>query len=203
MKNFIILIVAALVSVLTGCASVPMASMDQDAQAKGFTSLPDKANLYIFRDETMGAALPLTVSVNSKTLGQTASMTYFRLNLAPGKSTISSLAEDVSTLNVDLSAGSTCFVWQEIKMGMFSARSKLQQVDETRGKAGVMRSKMIASAIQDSEFSTAISDLSEQKATNIALSTTQKIRDLQSLKNEGVITNDEFEQKKKILLDNL
>ncbi len=203
MKNFIILIVAALVSVLTGCASVPMASMDQDAQAKGFTSLPDKANLYIFRDETMGAALPLTVSVNSKTLGQTASMTYFRLNLAPGKYTISSLAEDVSTLNVDLSAGSTCFVWQEIKMGMFSARSKLQQVDETRGKAGVMRSKMIASAIQDSEFSTAISDLSEQKATNIALSTTQKIRDLQSLKNEGVITNDEFEQKKKILLDNL
>ncbi len=130
-------------------------------------------------------------------------MTYFRLNLAPGKYTISSLAEDVSTLNLDLSAGSTCFVWQEIKMGMFSARSKLQQVDETRGKAGVMRSKMIASAIQDNEFSTAISGSSDQKAANIALSSTQKIRDLQSLKNEGVITNDEFEQKKKILLDNL
>lgn len=203
MKNIVMLIVVAVVSVLTGCASVPMASMDQDAQAKSFTSLPDKASLYIFRDETMGAAVPLTVSVNSKTLGQTASKTYFQLNVAPGKYTISSLAEDVSTINLDLSAGSTCFVWQEIKMGMFSARSKLQQVDETRGKAGILSSKMIASSVADNAFSTTLASSSDQQATNIALSTTQKIRDLQGLKNEGAITSDEFEQKKKKLLESL
>ncbi len=201
MKNFILLIAVALISVLAGCASVPMASMDQDAQAKTFTSIPGKASLYIFRDETMGAAVPLTVSVNSKTLGQTAAMTYFHLNVAPGKYTVSSLAEDVSTLNLDLTAGSTCFVWQEIKMGMWSARSKLQQVDETRGRKGVNSSKLIAATIADDTFSAALASDSNQQGVANTLATTQKLRDLQGLKNDGTITDDEFEQKKKQLLN--
>lgn len=193
----------AVALLLAGCASVPMASTDRDAQAKKFSTLPGKASLYIFRDETMGAAVPLTVSVNSKTLGQTAAMTYFRLDVSPGTYTITSHAEDVSTLNVDLSAGNSCFVWQEIKMGMFSARSKLQQVDEKRGHAGVMSSKMIAASVADDAFVATATDSSAQPAGNFAQTTAQKLRELQGLKDEGVITAEDFDAKKKQLLDSL
>lgn len=187
----------AVIFSLAGCASVPMASKDRDAQAKSFSTLPGKASLYIFRDETMGAAVPLTLSVNSKTLGQTAAMTYFKLDVPPGRYAITSLAEDVSTLNVDLSAGNTCFVWQEIKMGMFSARSKLQQVDEQRGRAGVMSSKLIAASVADDAFLSAANDAADPHAT------AQKLRDLQGLRDEGVISVEDYESKKKQLLNSL
>ena len=38
-----------------------------------------------------------------------------------------------STLTLDMQAGNTYFVWQEVKMGMFAARSALS-VDETKGR---------------------------------------------------------------------
>ena len=35
------------------------------------------------------------------------------------------------------------YVWQEVKMGFFGARNKLQEVSEQRGKKGVMESKLL------------------------------------------------------------
>jgi hypothetical protein len=37
------------------------------------------------------------------------------------------------------------FVWQQVKMGMFAARSLLQIVDEGRGRARVSECKLIES----------------------------------------------------------
>jgi len=203
MRNFILLWTSVLIFFLSGCASVPMASLEKDATAKNFSTQPDKATLFIYRNESFGAAVPVTVSVNGKTLGQTAAMTYFRLNMAPGKYTISSHAEDVSLLGLDVDAGKNYFVWQEIKMGMWSARSKLQQVDEIKGRAGVTESKLIASSVSDDDISVTVSSTPEQQKADNAPSVSQKLRDLQSLKKEGVITEDEFEKKKQQLLKNL
>lgn len=199
MKNFIQLLIGVLVILLSGCASVPMSSLEKDATAKNFSAQPGKGSLFIYRNETMGAAVPITVSVNGKTLGQTAAMTYFHLNVAPGKYVISSHAEDVSSLGLDVTAGKNYFVWQEIKMGMWSARSKLQQTDEIKGRAGVTESKLIASSVSDDEFSVVVSGAAEQK-TEAVSSTSQKLRDLQGLKNDGVITESDFENKKQQLL---
>lgn len=203
MRNFILLTISALIASLAGCASVPMSSLDKDATAKNFSTQPDKASLFIYRNENFGAAVPVTVSVNGKTLGQTAAMTYFHLNIVPGKYTISSHTEDVSLLGLDVDASKNYFVWQEIKMGMWSARSKLQQVDEIKGRAGVTESKLIASPVSDGDLSVAVSNTPEQQKADNASSAPQKLRDLQYLKNEGVITEDEFEKKKQQLLKNL
>lgn len=202
MRNLILLPIGVLIALLSGCASVPMASLEQDATAKDFSTQPNKASVFIYRNENYGAAVPVTVSVNGKTLGQTAAMTYFRLNVAPGKYTINSHAEDVSVLGLDVDAGKNYFVWQEIKMGMWSARSKLQQVDEIKGRAGVSESKLIASSVSDDDLDAAVRNTPEQHKANNDLSASQKLRDLQSLKNEGVITEDEFEKKKQQLLKN-
>ena len=44
-------------ALITGCASVPMASVERDAQTKTFVVAPDKANIYVYRNESMGAAV--------------------------------------------------------------------------------------------------------------------------------------------------
>ena len=60
----LMLIVAALL--MAGCASVPMASSDQDARAKTFAVAPGKANIYVYRNEMMGAAIKMPVILDGK-----------------------------------------------------------------------------------------------------------------------------------------
>jgi PBP1b-binding outer membrane lipoprotein LpoB len=116
--------VVALVGVLgmTGCASVPMAPKAMDAQAKQFQPAPDKAKVYIYRNEVMGSAIKMPVLIDNVEVGDTVSKTYIEKDLAPGPHTITSKSEKDSSLTIDMLAGKVYYVWQEIKMGMFAAR---------------------------------------------------------------------------------
>ncbi len=134
-------IVAAVIA--SGCASVPMASSEMDTAAKSFAVKPGKANIYVFRNESMGAALRMTLVMDGKLVGSTAAKTYVLLEVDPGNHTLISKTENDSTLTVSTAAGRNYFVWQEVKMGAFSARSALQLVDEAKGKAGVAECKLI------------------------------------------------------------
>lgn len=205
MKNFAAAVSAIAVLLLSGCASVPMATMDQDAKAKDFSPAPNKASLYIYRNESFGAAIPMTILVNGKALGQTAAKTYFRLNLVPGKYTVESHAENVSNLPVTTEAGKNYFVWQEVKMGMWMARSLLQQADETTGRAGVIESKLIATSISENDLTPIDSPSAAPPASQVPSSDSvpQKLRELQNLRNDGVITEDEFQDKRYQLLKKL
>lgn len=203
MKKVVLLCMAILVAMLTGCASVPMASLDQDAKAKDFTPRPDKATLFIYRNETFGAAIPITVSVNERTIGQTASKTYFRFNVNPGRYKIKAHAENVAELSVDAIAGRNYYIWQEMKMGMWSARANLTQVDDSTGQAGVSESKLIASTVSDQELEATVATPAAAVSTGVDLTASEKLRELQKLKDEGVISESEFETKKAELLDKL
>ena len=134
-------VIAALT--LGACASVPMATPEQDAQAKKMTPPAGKALIYVYRNETMGAAIKMPVSLDGKTAGQTGPKTYFMWAVAPGKHEITSLTENTSKLTVDSQAGKTYFVWQEVKMGAWAARSQLQLVDDAKGRAGVDACKLV------------------------------------------------------------
>ena len=74
-------------------------------------------------------------------MGQSAPMTYFALDVAPGEHQIACLAESNSTVAVNLKKGDVAYVWQEMKMGMMSAGCKVQKVDEATGKKGVTECK--------------------------------------------------------------
>lgn len=205
MKKVVLLCIAVMVAMLTGCASVPMASLDQDAKAKDFTPQSDKATLFIYRNETFGAAIPITVSVNERTIGQTASKTYFRFNVNPGRYKIKAHAENVAELSVDAIAGRNYYIWQEMKMGMWSARANLTQVDDSTGRAGVSESKLIASTVSDQELEATVAAPAPAAAApaGIDLTASEKLRELQKLKDEGVISESEFETKKAQLLEKL
>lgn len=132
-----------LTALLSGCASVPMASVERDSAAKSFATKPDKANIYVYRNESMGAAIKMPVALNGKLVGDTAAKTYMLLEVPPGNHTLVSKTETDSILSLTAAPGKNYFIWQEVKMGMFAARSSLQLVDEEVGKAGVAECKLI------------------------------------------------------------
>jgi len=135
---------ALLVLVLaSGCASVQMASSEQDTAAKSFAVKPGKAIIYVYRNETMGAALKMPVALDGKLMGDTASKTYLLLEVNPGQHTVVSKTENDSSVTLNTVAGRNYFLWQEVKMGLLMARSNLQEVDEATGKAGVAECKLI------------------------------------------------------------
>jgi hypothetical protein len=124
-------------SLIAGCASVPMTSLDEDAKAKSFTVPPDKASIYLYRNESFGGAIALAVALDGKLAGQTGPKTYFVWDVDPGPHEVSSIAENTSTLKVNTEAGKAYFIWQEVKMGMWTPRSLLQEVNDETGRAGV------------------------------------------------------------------
>jgi len=149
MKHVATLIALAMTLFLAGCASVPMASGEQDSKAKEFATVSDKANLYIYRNELIAAAIAMSVDINGRPVGQTAAKTYFQLLLDPGVYNLAAHAENDSLLSLTLEANKNYFVWQEVKMGFLSAKNQIQLVDEPTGQAGVAESKLIAgSAVQ-------------------------------------------------------
>lgn len=144
MRNKILLAgLLTCIAMLTGCASVPMASIERDAQAKSFATKTDKANIYLYRNESMGAAVKMDVAMDGTHIGQTAAKTYFALEVPPGKHVFLSKAENDSILEISTDAGKNYFIWQEVKMGLMYARNRLHLVDESTGKKGVSECKLI------------------------------------------------------------
>ncbi len=139
----------ALISIITaslvGCASVPMGDAKKDAELKTFIPKSEVAGLYIYRNESMGAAVKMDVEVDGKPIGQTAAKTYFYKEVPSGKHTITSKSENTDTLEVDTVAGKLYYIWQEVKMGLLYARTKLTLVSEEEGKKGVSESQLAVS----------------------------------------------------------
>lgn len=142
-SRLITLLLVTLTALMVGCASVPMAPAERDTAAKTFAVKPDKANIYVYRNETIGSAIKMPLALNGKLVADTGAMTYLVLEVPPGTHTILSKTENDSTVTINAAAGRNYFVWQEVKMGMFAARSALQQVDEAKGKAGVAECKLV------------------------------------------------------------
>jgi protein involved in sex pheromone biosynthesis len=136
------LFVAAIISVslLSGCASVPMASIEQDAAAKKFSQpATDKAGLYVFRNTFVGQALKKTVSLDGAVIGETANKIFFYKEITPGSHTLSTESEfsdNVITFQAD--GGKNYFAEQYIKMGVFVGGAGLVMVPEEEGKRKVL-----------------------------------------------------------------
>lgn len=204
------LLAGVLFILLTGCTSTPTASSNQNAKAKLFSPSSSRALIFIYRNGDEGlkeTVLPtlVTVSLNGITLGQTSSKTFFRLNVKPGKYTITSLAEKVATLNLTVEAGKTYYVQQEITTWLWSPRSFLQQVDENKGRASVIESKVIASNVSDRDLpiSDTPIDIPSETQTLTDGSISERLRELEVLKKDGLITEDEFQKKRQQLLEKL
>lgn len=84
----------------------------------------------------------MPVELDGKPLGKTQGKTYLYKEISPGHHTLSSTTENNASLEFDAQAGSNVYVWQEAKMGMWMARSKLHLVSEAEGQKGVKECKL-------------------------------------------------------------
>jgi Protein of unknown function (DUF2846) len=101
--------------------------------------------VYVYRNESLGAAVPMPLTVNGKLAGSTGAYTFFRFELPPGKHTFTSQGE-TSKLELGTEAGQSYFVWQEVKMGVFAGGSKLQLVPEAAGRKAVLECALLQPA---------------------------------------------------------
>lgn len=89
-----------------------------------------------------------------------------------------------------LEVGRNYFVWQELKMGLWMARGKLQEVNEATGRAGVLESKLLAAP--------ALTGLRMD-----GRSTAQRLEELEQLRKSGVVTDEECQKKRKDIIDRM
>lgn len=131
---------------MSGCASVQKAAPAKDAAVKKFTASENTSQVYVYRNEVLGAALSMPVTVDGKLAGKTGSKSFFKFDLPAGKHTFTSQGTN-STLDLTTENGKIYYVWQEVKMGVMSGGSKLQVVDEATGQKGVKECSLIESAL--------------------------------------------------------
>lgn len=143
LKKYIILLFLFSTVLFAGCRSVPLASMDEDTAAKQFKVNPNGAQIYLYRNEIFGGQIKIDVRLDGVEVGKTLQNTYLLLEVPPGKHKLESESENTSTLELATEKGKNYFVWQEAKMGLWLARNKLQSVDESTGKKGVLDCRRI------------------------------------------------------------
>jgi len=127
---------------VTGCASVNMASKEDSAKAKQFSAPTEKnAGLYVYRNSFAGKALKKDIWVDGKCLGESAADVFFYTQVEGGKmikiSTESEFSPNDLALTVD--AGKNYFVRQYIKVGVFVGGAGLEQIAEEQAKEDIAK----------------------------------------------------------------
>src|SRR5438309_11608967 len=95
-------IVVAVGVMSSACGSVPLAAPDLSAQAKARIPDPQKALIYLYRNEMLGFNAKMEVSLDGRIAGKTLAKTFFVWEVNPGRHEIESEAEnsDKLVLNV-------------------------------------------------------------------------------------------------------
>jgi len=132
------------VVVFSGCASVPMASPEEDAAAKQFPAPPEnKSGLYVYRNTFVGQALKKTVYLDGAMIGETANKVYFYNLIDPGQHILSTESEfSDNSINFNAIEGENHFAEQYIKMGVFVGGANLQMVSEGEGQSAVRECRL-------------------------------------------------------------
>ncbi len=144
MRNIKLIATALLLVILSGCASVPMATEAEDAAAKSFSPPPaDKAGLYIYRNSRLGGALKKSVYIDGEVIGETGPNTYFYTLVEPGERKLSTESEfGENDLVLQAEAGKNHYVRQAIKLGVLEGGARLKLMDEETGQDGVRSCKL-------------------------------------------------------------
>lgn len=141
-NNYSISILALSTLVLTGCASVNMASKEESDKAKQFSApSAEKSGLYVYRNSFAGKALKKDIWVDGKCLGESASDVFFYTQVEGGKKHKIETESEFSpnALEVFMEAGKNYFVRQYIKLGAFVGGANVEQIPEEQGKADVTK----------------------------------------------------------------
>lgn len=126
--------------VLSGCASVNMASKEESTQAKEFKQpAAGQAGLYIYRNSFVGQALKKDIWLDDNCIGESANNVFFYTQVPGDKEYKIATESEFSpnTFTATLAAGKNHFFRQYIKMGVFVGGANIEAVSEEQGKKDV------------------------------------------------------------------
>jgi len=123
--------------------SATLASSEEDREAKKFLPVPDKAVLYIYRNQFRGSAWQIPITVNGELIGTTGGYTFFRKTLPAGEYILESWAENLMQITLNLEAGNVYYVRHKTRTGTMKVRAELYLVDEETGRKGVKQGKLL------------------------------------------------------------
>lgn len=131
---------------LGACATVPMASPQDDQAAKRFDGPPpEKGVLYVFRPGWFGLVRPVDVATVGGTRAQLASNTYLRLDGPPGPGEVTCrIADTADTLPLEVTSGQTRYVEVALRPGWWGPSCKVTEVAADQGQAAVRLGKRVA-----------------------------------------------------------
>jgi hypothetical protein len=144
MKTATILSLAAAL-LISGCASVEMASQAESAKAKEFNPpTQGNAGVYIYRNSWAGGALKKDIWIDGKCIGESAPDVFFYTEVDGGKTHKIDTESEFSpnALELAFESGKNYFIRQFIKMGLFVGGAGLEQIPEEQGKKDVMELNM-------------------------------------------------------------
>ena len=127
----------------SGCASVPRADKSVERDALLFKPIPGKSVIYVYRNELFGGTIGMDIIIDNQNIGGTASRNFLWIKTEPGDHIIASKAENRDVMQLKTEAGKIYYIWQEAKMGMMSARTKLNLVSEDEGQTGVRACELV------------------------------------------------------------
>lgn len=140
--NYNITLLALSALVLTGCASVNMASKEESDKLKQFNAPSGgTSGVYVYRNSFVGKALKKDIWVDGKCLGESAPDVFFYTQVEGGKKHKIETESEFSpnSLEVFMDAGKNYFIRQFIKMGAFVGGADLEQIPEEQAKADVAK----------------------------------------------------------------
>jgi len=123
-----------LCTLLPACALGPHAPAEEDAAARLFRPVADKAVIYLLREYGDIYIAEVKLSLDGKEAGATWPGTYLRWVVDPGEHTIISYTQPPATLALKTERSGIYYVWQDINVGRLRPSSGLYQVDETTAR---------------------------------------------------------------------
>ena len=127
----------------TACATARLAEPELDLAAKQFQVSAGASNIYIYRNEDIVFNNEIPVDIDGKPAGDTNQGTFILKSVAPGKHSITALAENTETIELTTVADNNYFIWLEVRIGAVTNHAHFHLVDEAQGKSGVMECKLI------------------------------------------------------------
>ena len=108
-----------LLAALTGCASVPEATPERDAEAKRFETRPGAAAVYVFRNDFASTARleDSVLYVDDRLVGATLPGTFFRIDVTPGVRELHGYGYDAGSLRIRARNGEAHFVALNVVAG--------------------------------------------------------------------------------------
>ena len=133
----------AMMLLLAACAATRPAPEGQEEAAKRHAPDPEKAGIYVYRDERFGSDIPMEVMLDGVPVGRTLGHTFFFKEVTPGEHRITSTYGRDAALELETRAGELYYVWQEVAVGGNGLRSRLHLVDPEQGREAVARCRML------------------------------------------------------------